>query len=322
MVITSTEKKFLYLYSDNCRMTYSQLGKKIKKSPQNTRYYISTMEKDRILNYNTLVDYSYLGLLMFRVYFKGGFAQGIGPLKEYISKSGYLSSISTISGQYDLSMEFLAKNPSRFNKELKQLVQDYKELSNYDLIINVVTHIFPKSYLLNKTDDIIIGGDRNPLKLSGAEMELLKLLVNEPRIRLTEMARRSQMNIKTVISRLRILQEELILGYKTEFDMNRFGIYKNRITLKLHNINVLTEQNLLKFCVQNPHIITLNKTMGLWDIEIDIETPDMVKFREIFFMIREQFKDIIQSFNYFRIFNTPFRKYVPSSYWSEKEVKL
>jgi DNA-binding Lrp family transcriptional regulator len=318
MKISKSEKRFLYYYSDNCRITYSQLGKMIKKSPQNTRYYVNSIEKESILNYHTLIDYSYLDLLMFRVYFKGGFSRGITPLIQHISKSGYLASISTISGQYDISMEFLARNPSRFNKQLKQLVQDFKELSNYDLIINVVTHIYPRSYLVNKTDDIIIGGDRKPRILSQSEIILLKLLVNNPKIKVTELAHKSQMNIKTVILRLKDLQKELVMGFRTEFDMDKFGIYRNRIILKLHNINVAVEESLLKFCTQNEHIVCLNKTMGLWDIEIDIETSDMIKFREIFFIIREQFKDIIQSFNYFRIFNTHYRKYVPDYFWTDK----
>ena len=44
-------------------------------------------------------------------------------------------------------------------------------------------------------------------------------------------------------------------------------------------------------------VIQLNKTVGDWDMEIDIESFDKAKIRKLIVEMREEFKDLIETFN-------------------------
>ncbi|MBU1201460.1 MAG: Lrp/AsnC family transcriptional regulator [Nanoarchaeota archaeon] len=323
--ISRTKEKIFYLMSENCRTPYSELGKQINKSAQYARSLIQGLEAENTLTYYILVDYSLLKLLAFRVYFKGGFTDEseLKNLIKQISKSKLVTIIRTISGPYDLQVDFLAPNPSRFNKEIKTLVSARTELTNYDVILYVVSHHFSRAYLTLNTQNkgnTIIGGDRKPLLLDENQKKVLKILIENPRATILSISEKTSLNVRTVINIIKKLESSnVIRGFKAEIDVYKIGYVKNRIILKLHNTNVVSEQRLLNHCIENPNITTFSKTIGSWDIEIDVEAEDNLDFRKIYLEIREKFKDIIQSFNYFSLLDVHKRKYIPDVYFEEQD---
>lgn len=316
------DKNLLYMYSENCREPFSSIAKRLHKSPQIVKYSINRFEKQGIIPfYYTVVDYSLLNMLLFKVYFKGGGSKGpeINYLVKKLVDNPSVVSVYETGGQYDLIVEFMAENPSKFNKELRFLINDYQELKNHDIIINVVSHIYPRYYLLKKRDsnystipkEIIIGGDREISKITKNEKKVLISLVINPRERITSIASKLDINVKTAISAIKSLEEKRIIrGYKSGLDTEKLNITYNRITLKLHNINPEKEKKLLDFCLNTPEITKLSKTLGEWDVEIDIETYSQDEFRRIYLTIREEFKDMIMLFNSYRVYNKFKHKYI------------
>jgi DNA-binding Lrp family transcriptional regulator len=319
---TKTDYRLLYFYSDNCRVSFSSIAKKLRKSPQIVKYSINQLEKQGIIPfYYTVIDYSLFNMLLFRVYFRGGYSGGpqLNSLIKKLVENPSVVSIYEIGGQYDLIVEFMAENPSRFNKELKSIVAENPELNNHDIIINVVSHIYPRNYLLGKKKtnyaqplkEIIVGGDRKFSKISKNEKKVLIALVENPKERITSIALKLKINAKTAIASMKSLQEnKIIRGYKGSIKTGKIGVMHNRITLKLHNIDPLKEKQLMNFCINAPQITRLNKTIGQWDIEIDSETFSQEEFRKIYLTIREEFKDIIMLFNSYRVYNKFKHKYI------------
>ncbi len=319
---TKINNNLLYLYSENCRASFSFIAKKLRKSPQIVKYSINQLEKEGIIPfYYTVVDYSLFNMLLFRVYFRGGYSRGLelnSLIKKLIENPSVVSVYET-GGQYDLIVEFMAENPSRFNKELKLIISENPELNNHDIIINVVSHIYPRYYLLGKNKmnysnplkEIIIGGDRELSKISKNQKNVLIALVKNPRERITSIALKLKINAKTALSVMKSLEEKKIIrGYKSSIKTGKLNIIHNRITLKLHNIDPLKEKQLMDFCINTPEITRLNKTIGQWDIEIDAETISQIDFRDIYLKIRDEFKDIIMLFNSYRIYNKIKHKYI------------
>ena len=238
----------------------------------------------------------------------------------------YVTSVYEIGGQYDLLVEFMAQNPSKFNKELKLLIKEHDGLNNYDVIINVVSHIYPRNYLMSKHKEfselshslkIIIGGDRDRITLSNNEKKVLSTLIKNPKIRLTAIASKLRINIKTVISAIKLLEsKKVIRAYKSALNMQKYNLIKNKITLKLHNIDIKKEKNMLNFCLNNPNIVKFSKTIGAWDIEIDVETSSPTEFREIYLKVREEFKEVVRSFNSYRIYKVFKHNYLAENYSS------
>ena len=316
------DRNAIALYSENSRIKINQLAQKLKKSPQRLKYTLKQLDKEQITHLpHCVFDYSYFGLILFRVYFKSSFISEKDK-KEIISQlnnNQYVVTVYELSGEFDLVIEIESPNPSRVNKELKKLADLIPTLNNYKLILNIVTHIYPRSYLLYNPElikelerQIIIGGDRNQAVFTNNELTIMKNLLNNPKTRLTQLARISNINVKTATSVLKSLQQrKIIKGFKYVINRNKLNIEKVRLFLKLHNTSKELEDQLMDYLSETKEITQVNKTVGDWDMEIDIESFDRTRIRYLISQIRESFKDLIANFNMVEFYDYYKKSYLP-----------
>ena len=322
------DNDLIFLYSGNARAKLRDLSKTLKKSPQRLKYSIRTLEKEGILNNpHCIFDYSYFGILLFRVYFKGGYIgeKDKANILKQLSENPYVVSMYELSGEFDLAVEIGSPNPSRFNKELKKIASLIPTLNNYKILLNLVTRIYPKEYLIENPallellGDRIVGGDREVEKFSENEMAIMKNLLINPKIRRAALAKQSGMNVKTAVLVMRKLQEKKVIkGFKYVLDTNKLGIYKFRLFLKLHNTSQERENQLIEYILKSREIVQTNKTVGDWDIEVDIESRDKIKIRSLIIQLREEFKDLIETFNITEFYQYYKKSYLPTYLFHEK----
>lgn len=326
------DKDLIFLYSENSRAKLRDLAGMLKRSPQRVKYSLKQLENDGII-YNpfSIIDYSFFGLILFRVYFKGGYIsekQKEDILKK-LSENPCIVSVCELSGEFDLAIEISSPNPSRFNKELKKMIGLIPTLNNYKIILNLVSHIYPKSYLtenhefISSTEqDIIVGGDREIELFGPIEMAIMKNLLENPRIRLSMLAKKSGINVKTAVSVLRSLKKRRIIkGFKYVIDTNKLDISKFRLFLKLHNITKEKEDQLMAYLIKTKGVVNANKTVGDWDLEVDIESLDRINIRHMIIKLREDFKDIIETFNIIEFYSYYKKAYLPAFLFHEEEGK-
>ena len=316
------DRNLLFLISEDARAKVKDLSRQLRKSQPRLLYNLKGYMKSGLITYpHCIFDYSYFGLLLFRVYFKGGYV-GEKDKESIIKKlvdNPYIVSIYEFNGEFDLAIDIESPNPSRFNKELKRVAELVPTLNNYKIILNLVTHIYPRTYLplskkmvLVQEGEIIVGGDREVQQFSGSEMEIMKNLLASPRITYTDLAKNSCMNVKTARSVFRNLQKrKLIKGFKFDIDTNALGISRVRLFLGLHNLSVERENQLVDYMLRVPEIVRANKTVGDWDMEIDMESDDKTRIRTVTLQIRETFKDLIEEFNMIEFYKYYKRSYLP-----------
>ncbi|MBU0470795.1 MAG: Lrp/AsnC family transcriptional regulator [Nanoarchaeota archaeon] len=321
----------VYYRSERSRQKITELSQALKKTPQRLKYSIFSLEKEGIIrNPHCIFDYSYFGLILFRVYFKGGYIgeKDKALIIKQLTENPYIISVYELSGEFDLAIEILSPNPSRFNKELKKVASLISTLNNYKLVLNIVTHIYPRTYLISKQntfnvdeEEILIGGDRNVENFNEKEKQVIMSLLSKPRIKKTTLAKETDLNVKTVSSIINNLKKrKIIRGFKSVIDTNKLGIYKSRIFLKLHNISPEREKKLLEHTLRIPEIVQLHKTVGDWDIEIDIESLDKSKIRQKIIQIREEFKDLIETFNSLEFYQYYTRDYLPRYFFQPQSI--
>lgn len=325
------DRDLLFLHSEDARGSIRKLSQILNKSPQRLKYSLRQLEKDKIVNnVNCIFDYSYFGLVLFRVYFKGGYV-GESDKAEIIrklSENPYVVTMYELNGEFDLAIDMESPNPSRFNKELKKIIDLIPTLNNYKVILNLVTYLYPRSYLVKNNDllahvpqETIIGGDRDIAAFDKKEMAVMKCLLANPRIRLTELARRSNLNAKTAVSILKDLQKrKIIKGFKYLIDTNKLDIYKFRLFLKLHNASQEREAQLMDYMLKTKEIFQINKTVGDWDMEIDISSPDKTAMRHLIIQIRERFNDLIETFNIIEFYQYYKKSYLPQYLFNEESI--
>src|SRR3989344_2818507 len=318
----------VFLRSENIRISFKELARLTKKSPQLLKYNVSVLEKEGILHDPYCIfDYSYFGLLLFRVYFKGVYVKEQDKLKVIteLRQNPYILAIYELVGEFDLGVEFAAPNPSKFNKELKKLIGTNPLLKEYQIVLNIVTHIYTRHYLVNSAELLtlygqkIVGGDREKEEFTPEELAVLRVLLHNPTIRYTKLAKETDLNVKTVKSILQgLTKRNIIRGCKYLIDKNKLDVTKNRLFLKLHNLDVEYESKLLDYLHDNQEVIQLNKTVGDWDMEIDLESLDKSRIRYIISKLREEFSDLIASFNLIEVYDYHKRTYLPEYLFEEE----
>ncbi len=323
----------IYFISENSRMTIKDIGVILKKSSPRLKYNIRALEKSGILKEHfTIFDYSYFGLILFRVYFKGGYISDADKRRiiDELEKNQYIIGIYELTGEYDLVVEFASPNPSRFNKELKNIASLKPTLSNYKIVLNLVTYIYPRDYLIrgikrlsreNPYSELIIGGDRKQEDFTRQELAVIHSLLKIPSARLTRLADGSDINIRTLKRIMQNLSERKIMrGTKRLVGIHKLGINRVRLFLRLHNVSKRGDQEITEFMQKTKEIILLNKTVGDWDMEIDIETDDRAEARKIIQNIRQRFIGMIAGFNMMEFDFYYKRTYLPEFLFQDEKM--
>lgn len=312
----------LFLTLENSRIKIKDISSYTKKSSQLVKYNIKELlKKSDIYSPHTIVDYSYFGLMLFRTYFKGAYVseKEKNQLIRYFSEDKYVVSVSEMEGEYDLVAEIASPNPSRFNKVLKEMISTYPSLTKYRVSLNLVTYIYPRRYLTGNEriklfvpQSIVLGGDREKEDFTQKEIDIIKEIVKNPNIRMTVLSKKANLNVRTaskIISGLR--SRNIIRGYKYLLNTSNLGITRTRLFLKFQNLNKESEDNLTLSLESIKEVVSANKTLGDWELEIDIESSDKTRIRKIIMELREKFKDIIEDFTTMEILHISKRDYLP-----------
>ena len=87
---------------------------------------------------------------------------------------------------------------------------------------------------------------------------------------------------------------DVIRGARPFLDFSNIDYVMNILILRYHNISVQDEESLINYLLAHPNVISVVKTLGEWDLEINIEALDKWEFKKVERSIRERFSGIIQ----------------------------
>ncbi|MBW2992136.1 Lrp/AsnC family transcriptional regulator [Candidatus Woesearchaeota archaeon] len=319
-LLRKTEKLILSRLELNSRSPFSHFSGKIRKSQQLVSYTVASLIKKGIIRgFYTLIDYSKLNVLNFRVYFKLNYInkEKFDELTRFLVSDPHTSWVCACGGRYDLICTFLALNPSQFNKTLRRIMEEFPEqLQNYVVLTTIVNHDFGRKYLFRETSmihpHIIFGGDRMPEDIDDIDMKILDELSDDARKNSAVISNRISFTPKSVIHRIKKLRKRnMIKGFKPVIDPESMGYTTDLLLIKYHNISVGLEDKLIAYLKAHPNIVSLVKTLGMWDLEIRIETKNLIEFRRIEMELRQKFKSVIQQIESIPLYNSFKINYFP-----------
>ncbi|MBR9699916.1 Lrp/AsnC family transcriptional regulator [Candidatus Woesearchaeota archaeon] len=299
--LSGNELSVLRQLESNARMSYSTIGKKTRKSQQRVSYAVASMVKKGIITkLYPLIDYAKLGILSFRVYFKLSYKseREVKEFVDHLASRNFTYWIAHTGGVYDLICTFFSPNVSQFYKNLRRVMATFPTLiRDYAVLTTIVTRRFGRKYL--RVDDpskiIYLGGDRPREEIDRTDLAILSLLASDVRMSSVDIARSISLTPKTVISRIKGLEKRKILnGYRPSLNTQAVGYTRTLLVIRYHNVTVKEEEKLLHYLQIHPHVISAVKTLGEWDLEIEIEAQKEAAFRQIEFEIRQKFASLIQ----------------------------
>jgi len=297
------DKKILFELDLNARILTSNLAKKLKKSKQFIDYRIKKLETNKIIiGYNTVVDYSKLGFTSIRVYFK---YQNITPQQQKELEEDLISDkevwwLVTVEGSIDVGYATAVKNILDFYDYWDKIMKKYKHfIAKYQIVFYSHIRQFPKSYLLNKInifEGTLIGASKK-IEYDNFDIKLLKLLSNNAKMSIVEIASKLKSCPQTIRQHIKKLRENgIIQGYRALIDVSFLGYryYKSYINL----IDTKQIKDLEKFCLKHPNILNINRTIGGSDFEIELQARNFTEFEKIMNELRTTFAGQIKDYEF------------------------
>jgi len=298
------DRKIIYELDKNSRQSFNEIGKKVGLSKDTVAYRIENLIKKGVIkSFNAVIDTGKLGFISFRLFLK---FYNLSPDKEqeiinFLLKKENLLWLVQVEGKYDINTWFLYKSIEEMSKFWETFISKY---SNYidkrELGIYSQVFYFNRDYLLNKKHHeipILFISPQSEEKLDKADIKIIELLSKNSRISIINIAKETKHTPKTIISRIKKLEErKIIIGYRTEFDLEKLGYKYYKIHLSTFNTSKEKIEKLKECIYNNPNVVYYDIILGGYDFEFEVQIENEDKLRELIEDMRKNFSGIIRDY--------------------------
>lgn len=313
--------KILVELDRNARLSNNQIGKKVKLSKEVVKYRIDRMkDKGIIVRFYTVTNYFKLGLYKFKLYLRltNINKSKINEIADYFTKHQNTEWVVTTTGRWDMIIGFIVKNVNEFDEEVQEVLNRY---SNYIQEKAVTTTLYlihhERGFLKNnKTSELIYHTSKDEQeKIDKLDGEIIKILTNNARMPLTEIAQKLKSTPRIIQYRIRQLEKrEIILAYKSHLEPKKMNRIFCKALIYLENIDEKKLSGFMNYLSSIPDVVWPQKVMGNWDFEIDCEVKDYDRFQEIIGNIKEKFPDTIKNYEFCIVSNEFKLDFFPKCY--------
>jgi len=299
------DRKLLYELDIDSRQSYKALAKKLKISENAIIYRIKELQKEGVIKgFHAIIDTGKLGYLAIHIYsnLENTTPEKEKEIVEFLKKQEIITWLTSVEGNYNLSATILTKSLADVNNLWRETMKKY--INYFDKRLMTITtrlSFYGRAYLLDSpknrfSRDLITEpkNDYDP-KIDKKDMEILKILAENARAKIIDIAEKVKLTPKTIISRIKTLEnKKIIVGYTSFFDLTKIGYHRYKMNLLLSNLTKGKEEEFHLFVNEHPNIIFDHFVIGGDDLEIELEVKNHDELRKIIDELREKFSDIIK----------------------------
>jgi DNA-binding Lrp family transcriptional regulator len=322
------DRQILFAFETNARQTNMALSKELGLPPNVIQYRIDRLVKHGVLKFFLgYVNFAKLGYVAYALYLS---TQGMTKAHEqsfikFLVKYPYCTYFCRSGGSYDYVVDVLARDPLSLLELITEITNKFgKFIHRQEIVTRIYMAHFPKQYLLDASSPpkpaTFFGGrldDR--AKIDEIDDDILRTLATNARARVVDIAKQTGLSDTAIGIRIKNMEaSELITGYFAWIEPQSFGYQSFNLLLKYQNFRQQDEEALFEFCRIHRHITWLLRTLGPWDLEINVEVKNQEELQSIVDNLKDKFSAIIQRIEFAPIFRTI--KY--SQYPFSKEMKV
>jgi DNA-binding Lrp family transcriptional regulator len=300
MLLDARDRAILgYLESDS-RMPVSAIAKRVKLSKDGVAYRIRRMESDGIIQgFYTVLNISKLGLVAHKVTIK---LQNIDPEKEreiveYLKEAGIAGWIVSCDGRWDLMFITWTRSTYEFDRFFTRFLEKYG-LFVQDKELNIMTesHSCKRKYLvLTEPEESVYSGAPSKEELDEVDLKIVKLMANNARIRLIELAKEVGMVPDSVSHRLKSLtKRDIMQRFRPILNTGLLGYQFYNVMIMLNTTKGMNR--ILEYLRQHPNVIHYSRYSGTFDLGVDVEMEGPEKFREMMSEMKTMFAKEIRNY--------------------------
>jgi DNA-binding Lrp family transcriptional regulator len=173
--------------------------------------------------------------------------------------------------------------------------------------MNIEMWQFNRKYLFSKEDlkrkDVHFYGKGGIKDVDKIDNDIIKYMAHNGRKSNSEIERVIGVSRKVIGYRIRnMIKNNLILGFRPIIDMDILGLSYFRILIKLQAMTEIRLKQLFSYLKGHPNIVFLIKSIGSWELEIEVEIENSRRCHELVMEIKHDFFDIIAETQILEIF--------------------
>src|SRR3989344_2234147 len=311
-MLDELDKKILYELGRDATQSYKKISKEIKSKKPVVAYHIQNLEKKKIIwKYVPIISLIRLGIYSHKIYFRfhGLTKEKKKELIENLVKNKYINWVAESVGVWDLLISIYSKNVIDFSIKKNEIFEKYGNfIQDYSISLLEDALVFNRDYLVKKNlsyrDEFIFGGKNEIETIDEKQREILRIIRNDGRFSLLDLARKTNFHVGTIQKKIKSLEKMgIIQGYTTFLNMTRANLKFFKLCIYLKKYSKKEINGLLNYCKSNKNIIHIIKTVGDWELEIELESENLNYIYEIVNELKTKFHQVIKKIDLITINN-------------------
>lgn len=310
------DKKVLYELDKDAHVSLSKLAEKIKKSKQFIEYRIKKLEENKIIaGYNVIIDASKLGFFTYRVYFKlqQTTKKDEESIIDFLKNYENIWSIAKLYGKWDCAFFIGVKTIKGLHEIWDELMSKYKRtVKDYNISVYAPVINFNRAFFSEKKLDRTerIYGYSEKVEYDEKDFKIIKEYSNNARMPLIRLAEKLRLSLNTIRYRIKALEKNgVIKGYKLNLNLEPLGFEGYRADL--HLISTKRNKEIYNYCKNHKNIYQIMNSIGGADLEMSVIVKDLYELTKIMDDLKEEFKDVVNDYEYFGFSTIPKLSFVP-----------
>ena len=305
------DKKIIIALDIDARQSNTSIARTTKIPLYVVNYKIEKLIQNNVIKkFTTFIPLGKFGSFVYKIYFQ---LTGLPAEKEKIMLRDFVSDsridwIAKTEGRWDLMIAIYAKDCVEFGRIKEDIFFKYGHyFQDYDITMIKEAHPYPRDYLLTDSRTNVpvvqyIGGNTK-VQITNTDKKLLKLLVENCRYSALELSQKLNINIKTVISRIKELKKSgVIQKFTILFNINEVGYKYYKLCIYLKNVDEKIYNRIISYCKHHSNVIHLIECIGSWELEIETEVTSDHEISKMNRDIRNIFTDYIKRIESVSIF--------------------
>ncbi|MBN2142674.1 Lrp/AsnC family transcriptional regulator [Candidatus Woesearchaeota archaeon] len=315
--LSKKDMRILAELDKDSRQPDSQIAKKIGLSKQVVNYRINNLvDKGVISQFYTTFDISRMGFNSYYVFIQ---LEKITSTKEkeYMKKLetlDYVGWLMTGIGRWDVCLLIYADTLEKFDHHLTQIIELFGDsLHDYNFTMLLKSEHISYKFVSRSTDSKILQEEnKEKVQLDTTSLALIKALSSNARISLTDIEKTTRIPMYVASYRIKAMKKQnLLLGYKVRLDVASMGYEWHLLLLKLQPVSERRKKEFFSFCENHKNVYYLTRTIGLYNLMVDIHVRSNDEFRQILQTLRESYPDVIKIYESIVVFKEHKISYYP-----------
>lgn len=223
-------------------------------------------------------------------------------IAQYFYKHNKTEWVVLTTGRWDLISGFILNNVNEFDDEVQKVLNKFSEYIQEKAVTTTLylvheTRGFLGSKKGEKDSRVVYHTSKDKQeKIDKTDEEILRIITNNARMPVTEIAKKLKTTPRVIQYHLRELEKKkIILAYRAHLEPKEMGRIFCKAFIYLSNPTLKKLNSFISYTSSIPGTVWPQRVMGTWDFELDMELESYDQFQDIILDLKEKFPDIIKN---------------------------